>query len=141
MGTRARIGILEPDGSVTSIYSHWDGYVSHHGPILRDHYKTEAKVRALMALGDISKLDVEIGEKHNFDNAPRGVCNAYGRDRGEEDTEARRESYDTFTGHHSYSYLFDPAKAAWSLARTDTRLQSLEEAIIADQIASESDDA
>lgn len=51
MGTRSRIGILESNVSVTSIYCHWDGYVEHHGPILRDHYATVEKVRALIALG------------------------------------------------------------------------------------------
>lgn len=118
MSTRSLIGILESDGSVTSIYSHWDGYVSHHGPILRDHYKTEEKVRALVALGDISSLDNEIGEKHDFNGDHAGVCNAYGRDRGEEGTEARREALREFYSHHSYAYLFDPATLSWTFYKS-----------------------
>lgn len=133
MGTRSQIGILEPDGSVTSIYCHWDGYVEHHGPILRDHYKTEEKVRALMALGDISVLGAEIGEKHDFDHAPEGVCNAYGRDRGENDTAARREALDVFAEHHAWAYLFDPTKSTWNVIelRNVATPQPLAEAIAA----------
>lgn len=135
MSTRSRIGILEPDGSVTSIYCHWDGYVDHHGPILRDHYKTEAKVRALMALGSISSLGEEIGEKHNFENPLPGVCTAYGRDRGEKDVDAERGPRDEFSTHHSYNYLFDPAKLEWLFVHKGKAPQPLEEAIIADQDA------
>ena len=83
MGTRSRIAIANEDGTFTSIYCHWDGYPSGVGKKLRDHYKDEAKVRQLMALGDLSSLGAEIGKKHNFDNSPEGECNAYGRDRGE----------------------------------------------------------
>lgn len=110
MGTRSRIGILEPDGSVTSIYCHWDGYPSHHGPILLNHYATEEKVRALMALGDISVLGEELGEKHDFDEPPDGVCNVYGRDRGEEGVSARRSASvaDFKTIAEEYMYLFQP---------------------------------
>lgn len=121
MGTRSQIGILESDGSVTSIYCHWDGYVEHHGPILRDHYKTEEKVRALLAIGDISVLGAEIGEKHDFDAAPKGVCDAYGRDRGEESTEAKREPLETFCAHHSYAYLFDPSTSTWVVYEHDKK--------------------
>ena len=38
MSTRARIGIVRPNGSILSIYTHSDGYISHHGPILLEHY-------------------------------------------------------------------------------------------------------
>jgi hypothetical protein len=87
MGTRARIAIANDDGTFESIYTHWDGYPSHHGVILRQHYTDPAKVRALIALGDLSSLDNEIGTQHSFDSAPLGECNAYGRDRGEEGVE------------------------------------------------------
>jgi hypothetical protein len=129
MATRARVGILESDGTVTSIYTHWDGYVDHHGPILRDHYKTEEKVRALMALGDVSSLGAEIGEKHNFDAAPDGVCNAYGRDRGERDCESRRQTRSEFEGQQFYSYLFDPTKLTWQFIRKGDAPKDLAEAI------------
>jgi len=42
-----------------------------------------------VALGDISSLGAEIGEKHDFDNCPTGVTNFYGRDRGEDEVSVR----------------------------------------------------
>lgn len=113
MGTRSRIGILEPDGTVTSIYCHWDGYVAHHGPILQGHYTTEEKVRALMTLGDISILGEELGVKHDFRHCPAGVCNAYGRDRGEKGSDAINDTAATFVSYHIYAYLFDPMTSSW----------------------------
>jgi hypothetical protein len=84
MGTRARIAIENADGSFTSIYTHWDGYVGHHGPILFNHYSKTPLVRKLIALGDLSVLGPRIGRKHKFNSDPEGtVCTAYGRDRGE----------------------------------------------------------
>jgi hypothetical protein len=111
MGTRSTIAIQNEDGSVTGIYCHWDGYLSHNGQILQDHYNDESKVRELIALGDISSLGKEIGTKHNFDNAPRNECNAYGRDRGETGCEASTahnwRQFITENGQE-YDYLFVP---------------------------------
>lgn len=50
MSTRSRIGILNADGSIDSIYCHCDGYLSYNGDILMHHYDTEDKVRALLKL-------------------------------------------------------------------------------------------
>jgi hypothetical protein len=89
MSTRSNIGIEEADGSITAIYCHWDGYPSHNGKILLEHYKEASKVRSLIALGDLSSLGPEIGEKHSFDSdgemaRANGWSTAYHRDRGEE---------------------------------------------------------
>lgn len=103
MATRSSISIRNADGSYTGIYCHWDGYLSNNGRILEEHYADEAKIRQLMALGDISSLAPEIGEKHPFDgpsimneaayqayqDSYGTWCKAYGRDRGETDCEAR----------------------------------------------------
>lgn len=90
MGTRSRIGILNEDASIISIYCHWDGYPAHHGPILLQHYDSEDKTRALMALGDLSSLGGELGEKHKFeDRRQRNWCTAYLRDRNDKGCEAR----------------------------------------------------
>jgi len=99
MSTRANIIRENGDGSFDLIYTHWDGYPSHHGPILMKHYNTPERVDELLKLGDLSVLGREIGEKHDFDwsikayqagenrsEDPRDrMCNAYGRDRGEKD--------------------------------------------------------
>jgi len=56
MGTRSRIGIRQEDGTILSIYCHWDGYYSSVGLTLYQEYKDAEKVRALMSFGDRSSL-------------------------------------------------------------------------------------
>lgn len=104
MSTRSNIVMLNEDGSLESIYCHWDGYPSHNGRLLYENYTDPAKIRKLMKLGDISILGEEIGRKHAFDRFGKkkytpyqvtrkdgtkvGGCTAYGRDRGETGTES-----------------------------------------------------
>jgi hypothetical protein len=56
MATRCRVGLELSDGSVLSIYSHWDGYPEWAGRILHTHYNTREKVEALIDGGDVSCL-------------------------------------------------------------------------------------
>jgi hypothetical protein len=58
MATRSRIAIENQDGSVTSVYCHWDGYVDGVGRTLNQHYTTKEQVEALIALGGLSELHV-----------------------------------------------------------------------------------
>jgi hypothetical protein len=64
MGTRSRIGVMHGD-KCKSVYCHWDGYLSHNGKILQEHYDS-AKANHLVALGDIGSLGKHIGEAHPF---------------------------------------------------------------------------
>jgi hypothetical protein len=88
MGTRSRIGVMHGD-VCKSVYCHWDGYLEHNGRILFEHYDS-AKANHLVALGDISSLDIGVeipeGETHNFQVPLKGVTTFYGRDRGEKGT-------------------------------------------------------
>lgn len=115
MSTRANVGILNADGTVTAIYTHFDGYLSHHGPILKDHYTTEAKIRTLIGLGDLSSLTSLVGKKHDFESGEplhKSWCNAYGRDRGEKNTQARTyASVDEYASKcENIPYLFREGK-------------------------------
>lgn len=66
MATRSLIGRLRDDGTVSFVYCHSDGYLSHNGAILNEHYQDSEKVDQLLALGDLSVLGSVIGEKHDF---------------------------------------------------------------------------
>lgn len=44
------------NGSVLSIYSHWDNSPEHNGRILRTHYNTREKVASLIDGGDVSSI-------------------------------------------------------------------------------------
>ena len=111
MATRSRIAIETETGRVLSIYSHWDGYPSHHGPILLEHFQDPAKVKNLIDLGNISSLAPEISapEGHSFENQIKGFTVFYGRDRGEEKQEAKshfdRNSF-LRSDVQEYGYLF-----------------------------------
>jgi len=54
MATRSRIGLELKDGSVLSVYHHYDGYPEWLGRILKTHYNTKEKVSELIDGGDMS---------------------------------------------------------------------------------------
>lgn len=113
MATRGRIGIKLDNGTVASIYQHWDSYPSYLGVILLNNYKDKAKVEKLIALGDCSsvreEVDIPEGKKHTFEKPLENVTVAYGRDRGETEIEPRLdESEKDFwkSDIEEYGYLF-----------------------------------
>jgi hypothetical protein len=77
MATRSRIAIENQDGSVTSVYCHWDGHIETNGVILNNNYNTKDKVEELIALGNLSSLDKTLE-----------TTVAYARDRGEDSHQA-----------------------------------------------------
>jgi hypothetical protein len=107
MATRSTIS-LETDKGIKTIYCHWDGYPSHHLPILEEHYNTYEKVEALMSLGNLSTLDnsIECPEGHSFDNPIDGYCIAFGRDRGEKDQEVENHICIQMIDKQKYNYIF-----------------------------------
>jgi hypothetical protein len=129
MATRSTISIRNADGSYTGIYCHWDGYLENNGRILSEHYTDEEKIHQLMALGSLSSLAPEIGTKHDFDAAPRGECNAYGRDRGETNVAAvTRPTFQALRDSlcEEYNYLWEDG--AWKVEcySTNDRFVTLE---------------
>ena len=128
MGTRSMIGIENPNSlAVKAVYCHWDGYLEHNGRILNEHYSASPKVNNLIALGDLSSLRAEIGEKHAFSQldlceadreayeAQHGnSCTFYTRDRGEtapykffEDAKAALDYYDGSWCEYFYLFRYD----------------------------------
>lgn len=97
MSTRGSIGRLNPDGTITVIYSHANNYPEANGWLLATHYTDPAKVDALIALGAVSEIGLEIGEQHEFRfDLPRTQdggwihwCRSYYRDRGDTTAQAQ----------------------------------------------------
>ena len=54
MATRSRIGLELKDGSVLSVYHHWDGYPEWLGRILKTHYNGKSLASELIDGGDMS---------------------------------------------------------------------------------------
>jgi hypothetical protein len=89
MSTRSLINVKCSDGKVKSIYVHFDGYA--HLETLQTHYNSQELAEQLISLGDLSSLGKSAGtppQGHSFDDPVEGYCVAYGRDRGEKNTEA-----------------------------------------------------
>lgn len=133
MATRSRIGIVNEDGTVSSIYCHWDGYPSNNGRILDEHYKDRDKVKELIDLGAISMLRENVKpydpygsvkdekvklildrfntvQKHSFETPHPDVTVAYHRDRDEEYIAPRiNKSLDEYfeDDNEEYGYLFN----------------------------------
>ncbi len=149
MGTRSDIIVEGGDGKFRRIYCHWDGYLSHNGRILFDHYTTQAKVEALVALGDLSSLKAEVGVKHPFERPTMhtktykltaaykafeakygNMTTAYGRDRGEEGTapkvgdtlQAVWPEEDTWT---EFTYVWRKDAGKWFVCSADAGAQAL----------------
>lgn len=91
MSTRSSISKVNADRSITSVYCHSDGYLSYNGKMLLENYSDPAKVDKLLGHGDMSFLEKECdgAEGHSYENRVEGQTVFYGRDRGEEGTEAR----------------------------------------------------
>lgn len=113
MSTNASISLMNKDGSLDTIYNHWDGYLFGLGYTLTHYYTKVKKVRDLIALGNVSSVDVDLNPTattHSFDNPQKGVTVAYGRDRGEPNQEAKH--FDTFEDFcksgmvEEYNYFF-----------------------------------
>lgn len=98
MSTNATISKQNTDGSVETIYLHWDGYINGAGLTLKTAYNTEEAIDELLSYGDASVLEETIAS-----------CVFYGRDRGERGTEARKHSsVEAFRLNEKmeYNYLF-----------------------------------
>jgi hypothetical protein len=121
MSTRSRIAIENQDGTVTSIYCHWDGYTSGVGKMLEKWYTTQAKVEALIELGDISSLDM----------TPTSTV-AYARDRGEDLNQTNYDGVEQLytKGFGSgIEYIYCYTKSGQWLVSDDGPVMELERAI------------
>ena len=115
MATRSRIAIEDQDGTVRSIYCHFDGYPEYNGVVLKENYQTQEKVEQLIALGSLSSLKPLVappeGATHTFDNPLEDVIVAYHRDRGEELSIKSHRNVQEFVNSdiEEYGYVFTAA--------------------------------
>ena len=108
MSTNSTITLRRNDGSETSIYCHWDGYISGVGVTLQLAYNTAEKIEKLLELGDLSSLHYytePTSNTHDFENPEQDICVAYHRDRGEEFRQSG--------GENEYNYIFDERECVW----------------------------
>lgn len=66
MGTTATIAIEKDNGEVLMVYCHYDGYISHTGRILSDHYNSSSAAIQLVEMGGFSALKKTIVETNFY---------------------------------------------------------------------------
>jgi len=84
MATRSRIGIELKDGSILSVYHHWDGYPEWLGKTLKEQYNSREKASELIDGGDMSCC---------WTNERWGDVNEYGGQMKEETAEYGPQYY------------------------------------------------
>lgn len=109
MATRSTISIKNSDGSISTIYSHWDGYLEGVGATLKQNYNNENLARKILEQGDVSSLASNI-EESIF----------YNRDRGENTSvvvfkNLKDKNYKS--SQQEYNYLFEDG--TWKVSMYD----------------------
>ena len=110
MSTPATIIVHTPTGALASTVN-FDGYPSHTGRILKEHYTTQEQAEELVKLGELSCLYERanpIGE-HTWKNPEEGTTIAYHRDRGETKRQPRMaqsaiQLIEHFENFHNYVF-------------------------------------
>ncbi len=125
MSTNCTVAIKNEDGSVTSIYGHWDGYLNGVGSELLKNYTTENDIKELIMLGDCSTICDSV--------------EAYHRDKGEDWENVQPKVFEDYeqmldTNSQEYNYIFENNQ--WYVIEgydENGKLQDLEEAIANDR--------
>jgi hypothetical protein len=110
MGTRSRIGLQLANGSVLSVYCHWDGYPEFNGVKLVERFNSFQKAAALIDGGDISSLWTDTG--WNQQGLPE-IGTLYYADRGDDSPprlDADLAEYLLPDNSEEYAYLFTDGK-------------------------------
>lgn len=102
MATRSYVAIKNFDNTFTNIYVHWDGYPSHNGRILWQHYRTEEALRELLSFGSRSILPTTPNNDNTYSDEPAETF---------ENIEAWIRAADQQWAE--YLYYFDTADDTW----------------------------
>lgn len=106
MSTRAAIGYKAADGKVITIYSHFDGYPSHVGKILKEHHSSDAALHKLISGSDIRNFDHD-GTVVRYDDHIKGDL-----------TEISDDMIEAIYGR-DYLYLWSFADQKWTCFARD----------------------
>lgn len=100
MGTRASISIKTSDGKFLKTAVNWDGYLSHVGKVLLQHFYETERIFDMINGGEIRSIDYIAGEVdvEYYDDS---------------------DSYPITTVDHEdemYNYLYDPLTNKWNVS-------------------------
>ena len=72
MSTNGRIAIKHQDGTLVSVYHHWDSYPEWLGVTLEKKFNTKESIEKLISGGDMSSCDSDTGKPCYY--SERGEC-------------------------------------------------------------------
>jgi hypothetical protein len=104
MSTRSRIAYRQPDGTIRSIYCHWDGHPSNIGRVLIDHYSNIDTLVSLLDRGAHSTLGLTSEEAEAY------------ADHGEDcpaQISSDRDELSKIDWGEEYMYLYEPSISEW----------------------------
>jgi hypothetical protein len=107
-GTRGQFGIIDKNGNIQSVYTHYDSYPENVLPLIKKYYKKSKDVNGVIAKGGNSGLDAP--DKIKF----------YGDDR--DPMTGKKSNIDNYLkkanddGGAEYVYLYDEADKKWYMA-------------------------
>jgi hypothetical protein len=105
MSTRSRIGIELKNGSVLSVYHHWDGYPEWLGRILKTHYNSRDKVIELIDGGDMSSCWTE--DRWDSESKVQEYGPQYYSQRGEDCPPRHDDSLNEYLNNgEEYAYVY-----------------------------------
>tara|TARA_B100001093_G_C26555991_1_gene896568 strand:+ start:79 stop:621 length:543 start_codon:yes stop_codon:yes gene_type:complete len=125
MSTRSRIGILNQNGTVESVYCHQDGYPEYTGFILENFYTNEKLVRNLLSKGDLSNIATSYNWKQEKEINEKGYEVLSVLTYAQRDQTLTSEKHDDITeflkfdSADEYKYLFDIEFKNWLAYKTD----------------------
>ena len=116
MATRATIGYLNPDNTITTTYNHYDGYPEGLGVALRNHYNTNEEAKEVANMGYVSYIDAETGNiEANNKSAPQTV--------GDGDLVSSIQYFKDQASEGDYAYLWVPQNEEWMYAPTAMKME------------------
>ena len=116
MATRATIGYLNPDNTITTTYNHYDGYPENLGVALKNHYATNEKAKEIANMGYVSYVNPENGDiEANNKSNPVTV--------GDSDLVSSIQYFKDQASEGDYAYLWVPQNEEWMYAPTAMKME------------------
>ena len=134
MATRALIGYLNDDNTITTTYNHYDGYPENLGVALDKFYSTDAKAKEIANMGYVSYIDPETGDiEANNSDRPATI--------GDDDLISSLQFLKKEAEGVDYVYLFSPSITGgeWLTSKTNLRMELFVDAFL-DNIRKDEED-
>ena len=116
MATRALIGYLNDDNTITTTYNHYDGYPENLGKALDRHYDTDETAKKIANMGYVSFVEPVNGDiEANNQDRPITV--------GDEDLISSLQYFKEEAGNVDYAYLYIPVLGEWVNSKTSIKME------------------